>query len=259
MSYGTIDISLTSISSRMATLGATLKSLLAQDYADVHVHLYLSKEPYLLDAGVPEVPADIAALAAGSGGRLTVHYCPNVGPYRKLLPYLREHWGSSRLVVTVDDDTVYPTNWLTTMIQAYDTYGCVIAFRGHRVVVRNGKLAPYNTWMRSTVDTNPGTLIVPTGKDGVLYDTAFFPINVLNVEDALQVAPTADDLWFRWHLSLNGIHTYLINTNYRSGTFEESDYEDSLYLSFNRGGKNDSAVVALETYFQNRFGFSLSA
>jgi len=258
MNYGIIDISLTSISSRMHTLGDTLRSLLNQDYRDVRINLYLSREPYLLDEGVPHIPDDILALQREAGSRLNIAYCVNTGPYRKLLPFLREDWGTSRIVVTVDDDTIYPPHWLTTMLQAYDTYGCVIAFRGHRVAVREGNIAPYSSWMRSHVEENPGQLILPTGKDGILYDTSFFPINVLNVEDALQMAPTADDLWFRWHLSLNGINTYLINTNYRSGTFTESDYEDSLFLSFNQGGKNDVAIAALEGYFQNKFQFSMT-
>lgn len=259
MNYGTIDISLTSIRSRMPTLGATLRSLLAQDYADIRINLYLSREGYLLDEGVPDIPPDILQLQNEAGDRLNITYCVNTGPYRKLLPYLREHWGSSRIVVTVDDDTIYPPGWLTTMLRAYDTYGCVIAVRGHRIVVRDGRLLPYTGWMRSRMEENPGRMIIPTGKDGILYDTAFFPVNVLNVEDALRIAPTADDLWFRWHLSLNGINTYLISTDYRSGTFAEADYEDSLYLSFNRGGKNDVAIASLESYFQRKFGFSVGS
>ena len=42
--YGTIDISMTSMSSRMATLGQTLRSLLDQNYANLCIHLYLSRE-----------------------------------------------------------------------------------------------------------------------------------------------------------------------------------------------------------------------
>ena len=259
MSYGTIDISLTSISSRMDTVCDTLRSLLDQDYDDLQIHLQLSREPYLLDKGVPVLPDALAALQAASGRRLRIRYCRNTGPYRKLLPYLHENWGQSKLVVTADDDTIYPRYWLSTLVEAYDTYGCVIAYRGPRIKPQGGKLPPYRSWLHNPLEENPSTLILPTGKDGILYDTAFFPINVLNIEDAMRIAPTADDLWFRWHLSLNGIHTYLINLDYKAETFTETDYDSSLYLNFNRDGRNDVAVATLESYFQQRFQFSIAA
>jgi len=258
MSLGKIDISLTSISSRMATLCETLESLLAQDYGDLQIHLHLSREPYLLDKGVPELPADLIAFAKKAGRRLQIHYCPNTGPYRKLVPYLYRNWGQSKLVVTADDDTIYPPHWLATLAAAHANYGCVIAYRGHRILHKDGKMQPYHSWMRSQIEENPGAMILPTGKDGILYDTAFFPVNVLNLKAALKIAPTADDLWFRWHLALNGVQTYLINMDYKSETFTETDYESSLYLNFNRSGSNDVAIETLESYFAQQFRFSLA-
>ena len=103
---GRIDISLTTIAPRLPTLARTLESLIAQDHDDLRVHLWISEDPHLLDTGIRDLPADIASLEAGSGGRLSIERCPNWGPYRKLVPYLRRHWGRGRLVVTADDDTI---------------------------------------------------------------------------------------------------------------------------------------------------------
>jgi hypothetical protein len=253
-----IDISLTSISSRMATICQTLRSILDQDYdGELQVHLHLSPEPYLLDAGVPTLPRELQALQRERGGRLQIHECPNFGPYRKLLPYLHRNWGLSKLVVTADDDTVYPSDWLRGLVDAYLTYGCVIAARGHRIVVKDGKIAPYRSWMGNRIDENPSHFILPTGKDGILYNTAFFPVGVLNIKDAVKIAPTADDLWFRWHLAANGVQTHILNMDYRSGTFAETDYESSLYLNFNRGGANDVAIASLESYFEETSRFTI--
>ena len=253
-----IDISLTSISTRMDSLPATLRSLLEQNYPEFAVHLYLSKEAYLLDQGVPEIPKEIAKMAAASEGKLTITYCENSGPYRKLIPYLYQNWGLSKLVVTVDDDTIYPAGWLEQMVESYSKFGCVIGYRGHGIRFRNGALAPYRSWMRSKIEDNPSRLLLPTGKDGILYNTAFFPIGVLNLRDAVAVAPTTDDLWFRWHLAMNKINTHLINIDYTTNSFEENDYDSSLYLNFNVGGGNDAAVARLDTYFKDRFGFDIA-
>ncbi len=256
--YGTIDISLTSISSRISTLPQTIRSLLNQNYSDIRINLYLSKEGHLLDEGVPDLTEEMTNLQAEAGERLRISYVRNTGPYRKLLPYLWENWGLSKLVVTVDDDTIYPADWLVGLLDAYDKYGCVVGYRGHQVKLNRRGIAPYREWMRAGVSLNPSPLILPTGKDGVLYNTAFFPSSVLNLEAALQIAPTVDDLWFKWNLALNGISTYLLNTDYKSETFEETDYSSSLYLNFNRKGGNDVAVKNLETYFQKNHDFKVS-
>lgn len=170
---------------------------------------------------------------------------------------MREHWGQSKLVATADDDTLYPEDWLAQLVEAHSKYGCQIAFRGHRICVSGSKFAPYRSWMRTKVEENPGLLLLPTGKDGVLYDTAFFPIEVLNASEALRVSPTADDLWFRWHLARRGVPVYFIRTDYRD-TFDEGEYETSLYLNYNRDGKNDHSVRELNKYFINHFSFSLA-
>jgi len=251
--FGTIDISMTSMSSRMGTLPHTLRSLLAQSYGDLCINLHLSREPYLLDEGVPELSEEMRQLQDEAGDRLNVVYCPNWGPYRKLVPYLYANWGLSKLVVTVDDDTIYPADWLQGLVDAYDIYRCVIGYRGHRINVRDGRIAPYRSWMRNRIEENPSQMILPTGKDGILYNTAFFPINVLNMKDALRLAPTVDDLWFRWHLLMNKVPVSLINLDYKAGTFDETDYDSSLYLNFNQDGGNDTAIAGLQEYFQERF------
>ncbi|GIT91420.1 glycosyl transferase family 2 [Jannaschia pagri] len=257
--FGRVDVSLTTIAARLAGVARTLTSLLNQSYANLRIHLYISHDPHLLDTGITDLTPEIQGLVDGSGGRLVVHRCPNWGPYRKLLPYLRANWGQSRLVATADDDTEYPETWLETLLEAYDAHGCVIAYRGHLLSVENGAVAPYRNWMRRQIEESPSRLILPTGKDGVLYDTAFFPMGVLDIATALRIAPTVDDLWFRWHLALNHIPTHLINVDYTSGSFQESDSGGgSLYLGYNLGGGNDGAIAALEAHFRETYDFSIT-
>jgi hypothetical protein len=257
MDYGTIDISLTSISSRMATLEHTLRSILEQSYRDLRIIVHISREPYLLDEGIPEIPPNLLALQTEADGRLEFSYCRNTGPYRKLLPYLTRYWGESRLVVTADDDTLYPKYWLSQLVEAYDQFHCCIAYRGHRMVTRgDGGFKPYRSWMLSKIEENPSQLILPTGKDGILYDTAFCPENILNIDVAVQLAPTTDDLWFRWNLAMNNVPVFVLNSDYRT-SLVETDYDSSLYLNYNRAGGNDVAIVRLIDYFAQKDGFIL--
>jgi hypothetical protein len=258
--FGPVDVSLTTIRARLPTLARTLSSLLAQEHRELTVHLWISEEPHLLDAGIAELPEDIRTLVKRSRGRLVVERCPNWGPYRKLLPYLRRHWGASRLVVTADDDTIYPARWLTGLLEAWAAHGCCVAHRGHRMGVVQGEVAPYRSWMRAPIEETPALLLLPTGKDGVLYDTGWFEEGVLDVETALRIAPTVDDLWFRWHLAARGVPVHLISTDYATGSLAgaETDAADSLYLRYNLGGGNDAAIAALEAHFRARLGYGLA-
>jgi len=254
MSFPHITISLTSISGRMPALVGTLSSLSRQDYPDFLIRLYLSHGPFLLDEGVRRVPEDIAALA-GKDDRLEVRFVPNIGPYRKILPFLAETAGRRCLVATADDDTIYPADWLFGLYRAFRAHRCVVCYRGHHMRREGTRFAQYRSWMRNVVPRNPDLFNLPTGKDGVLYDTSCFDPGVLDYATALRLAPTADDLWLKWHYSAtNKIATYIIHDDYKAHTFEQSDADGGLYKAFNKDGGNDATIQNLERHFQDRFG-----
>lgn len=252
-----IHISLTSIKSRLESLPNTLRSLLNQSYSKFKVHLYLSHEPYLLDEGVSNLPLDIEKLVEENREKLCIHFTKNIGPYRKLIPILWKFWGKDIVVVTADDDTIYPSHWLSTLYESYQQFHCSVAFRGHRIVTSDGRFKPYRSWMRNKIIENPSKLILPTGKDGILYNTAMFPESVLDVQVAQRLAPTADDMWFRWNLALNDVPVFVVNTDY-TDAFDESDYDTSLYLNFNKDGGNDRVIESLDTHFSTQLKFNLA-
>lgn len=254
-----ITISLTSISSRVPALASTLRSLLRQDYPDFLIRLYLSHGPFLLDEGIRRTPEEIANLAE-EDDRLEVRFVPNIGPYRKMLPFLAETVGRRCLVATADDDTIYPSDWLSGLYQALCIHRCVVCYRGHHMRREGTRFAQYRHWMRNVVPRNPDLFNLPTGKDGVLYDTSYFNPGVLDYAAALRLAPTADDLWLKWHYSAtNKVSTYIINSNYKAHTFEQSDADGGLYRFFNKDGGNDVTIRNLEHHFKNSFGRAFAA
>ncbi len=253
-----VTISLTAIHSRLDSLPETLTSLLAQDYGDFDVSVYLSRLPHLLDEGVAGPLPDPLLQLVDAHENLSIRFSPNIGPYRKILPELATRWGHRRLIATADDDTFYPPDWLARLVEAYDRYRCVVCFRSHNISFDDGGIAPYRRWMFNPVGRNPDLLIVPTGKDGILYDTDHFHRRVLDWTTALSIVPTTDDLWLKWHTAAVGVPTFTINTDYRTETFDGADIDDSLYQNFNRGGKNDQAVEKLEAYSAQKLGFQMA-
>ena len=243
-----VIISLTAISGRLPSLHLTLASLLEQDFPDFEVRVHVSPEPFLLDDGVSEIPPECKKIIKRSG-KIKWLYTRNIGSYRKLLPVLADPLINDALIVTADDDTVYPTHWLSTLVHYYQKYHCIVSYRGHHMKKSMNGFAPYRQWMTNSIDKNPSLFLLPTGKDGVLYHTSFFDRNVLNVHRAMLLASTADDLWFKWHTAVNGIPVYIVHMDYSVNTLVTTDDNGpSLYSTFNEKGGNDKAVDALESY-----------
>ena len=253
-----VTITMTAISSRFGSLPQTIKSLLGQNYPNFKVRLYLSREPFLIDNGIGDAPpSPLTAMVQSHPDRFQISVVPNIGSYRKLIPFLIETWGQRNLVATADDDTFYPADWLQRLVRSYLRLRCVIAYRGHYMQHDGHFLTPYRSWMSCRVRRNPDIFCLPTGKDGVLYDTIFFHPSVMDYQSALQIAPTADDLWFKWHTAVGDVPVYLINPDYRAHTFPHAGFRQSLYEAFNKGGKNDEAIEKLVAYARNRLCFDL--
>jgi hypothetical protein len=258
-------IGLTSIRGREGALRRTLDALLSQklpaDGRQVQLHLFLSREPYLLDRGFDRLPGFLRRRIWRSRLRrrlrLQVHWTANLGPYRKMLPLLElltpEQKAADPLLITADDDSLYPPNWLRQLVAAQEHFGCVVAFRGRRMVIGEQGLLPYRQWLAHHPSLlKPSLLTVPTGKDGICYRLSQLDWRVIDHRLALQIAGHADDLWFKIHTLLTGTPAVLLHQSL-SQQFPELTSEGrllrenrsdkhvnpGLYLAINKKGGND--------------------
>lgn len=263
-----VVVCMTTIQSRLPQLRKVLETLHQQDHPPSAIRLHISRDPYLLDTGVPNNDPDLLALM--DLPLLQIRWVPNTGPYRKIVPFLEEHFANhltrDRLFVTVDDDTLYPEYFLSTLLAEFRKHDCVIAFRGRELKLEAARIASYATWGLGLDRADLAN--VPTGKDGVLYSTRFFTRDFVNLKDALETAPTADDLWIKWHCALNGVPSLILRpdactSDYKS--FPVVDYSkeyrgNSLYTNFNSNashGRNDASVGKLESHFERAYGYGL--
>ncbi len=250
-----VDVSLTTISGRIGRLAPVVASLLAQNPAPARVLIHLSREGYLLDEGIAALPEDLAALVDGQ--RVLVEWVPNTGPYRKILPWLGRHLGTDRWVVTADDDTIYPQGWLARLVAGRLATGAVTGWTAHPIVIRKGRVAGYARWFGAPLPEGPALHVLPIGKDGVLYSGADFPPEVMDIATAQALAPTADDLWLRWHLARVGVRAQAVGQGV--ALQEVSRGGPSLWRAYNRQGGNDAVVAALESHFAASYGWTMAA
>ncbi|GAB3991770.1 hypothetical protein [Nocardioides marmoraquaticus] len=182
-------VALTSYPPRMGRVHLTLRSLLRQSRPPGTVVLVLAEEEFPGRA----LPRKIRRLASrGVEVRWTAD---NLRSFKKLVPLLHEL--SERVVVTVDDDVVYPHAWLEELWAAHLRAPTTVwGTRGREIVVRDGRLQPYGTWPFAGPSTS-SDLTLLTGMGGILYPPGSLPTETSDVGAAMRLCPRADDVWFK--------------------------------------------------------------
>ena len=101
-----IYISLTSIKGNQASLYQTLDSISNQSIKPDKCFLYLSEESYLLDQGFQnrQVSPELHSLLSNNS-IFELKWVKNTGPYRKLLPLLKDKKDEDCVIIAIDDDT----------------------------------------------------------------------------------------------------------------------------------------------------------
>lgn len=186
-----IVVSLTTFDKRLDNVYLTIESLLQQSLKPDRVVLWVSEEEFSEN----DLPY-ILTLQRRRG--LEVLFCPrDLGPYKKFY-YAMQRFPDS-LIITVDDDTLYPHDLVDQLYRGYradpDSIPC---HRAHRIrLARDGGVLPYKQWEKPTHASEPSLLTFPTGVGGVLYAPGHLHEQVLDRSLFMKLAPGADDVWLK--------------------------------------------------------------
>ncbi len=192
-------VSLTTTRRRLPLCRLALLSLTHQSLRPDRIIVWVSRDAYLSDDGIltdttlSNAFGDIHALHE----LIEFRWTKNVGPYRKLLPMLRE-MNENDLVVTADDDIFYGREWLKKLVEAFDsTTGEAVACRVREIVFNPlGRKCSYLQWpiIKQDRTVSCDNHIVTFGGGAVLRRSMFDESDLMN-HDYVEVAPKADDLW----------------------------------------------------------------
>ena len=243
-----IIVSLTSYEERFDDLELSLYSLLVQTVKPDRIILWLSDEYNLA-----ELPYSITKYLKNG---LEIRFVKDIGSYTKCIYALKEF--SNSIVVTADDDVIYPKSWLERLYLSYIVHPEDIhVHRAHRVLVNKGKkeLLPYEDWLKHIDEESADYDNFLTGVGGVLYPPNCFKREVLREDLFLELAPNADDVWF-WIMALisnrkirvvkNHIKTLTCTNIFRQFGFTN----DRTLYSANKHGGNDKQIKNLMKYYE---------
>jgi hypothetical protein len=243
-----VTVSLTSHHQRVQTVDQVIRTLLEQTWQPDRVILYLSEE----SADLGALPSALTGLVEESAGRFDIQVVPELGPHRKYLYAMQEH--PDDIVITVDDDNLYPPDLVETLLAGYLRYPfAVSAMRCHQMAFDDsGHLLPYDQW-RWTIKGARGLspLYFATGVGGVLYPPRVLPAGCLDAGFIAERGISQDDVYLKIAELMADVPVYCLarpKLQYVEGT-----QEDGLWRLQGSQGANDRCLHVLLEYFDGLF------
>lgn len=170
-----VVISLTTLPSRLIgnEIIDTLKSINNQTYLPNAIYLGIPKTNKRLDTKYPDIPNDIKMLCT------TVDLDEDCGPVTKILAALKMESNMNTIIITIDDDVIYPNNLVEKMLEKHSQHKkCALGstgfitgkFPGYGAFIKQG-----NWWFGPKLNKTGKKVDVLCGFSGILYIRNFFP------------------------------------------------------------------------------------
>lgn len=187
-----VVVSLTTFPARIGYVHLAIKSLLNQTVKPRKIILWLAWEQFR-DVEIPDCLQELCAYG------LEIRYCEeDILAHKKYYYVMREF--PEQVIVTYDDDIIYPEDSLEKLLAMHRQYpNAIICNRGREIKMDNDTVAPYRYWkvsgrIPSGVPTY--SVMASTGA-GTLYPPHCMPEETFNIEKIRALALTADDLWMK--------------------------------------------------------------
>lgn len=239
-----IIVSLTSFPPRYKTIVPCLKSILMQTLKPDKVLVWLTAAE--MNALTPEMK---------ELSKYGVEFAlakEDLKPHKKYFYSMQEF--PNDIVITVDDDVIYPQNLIETLFRVHELYpNCVVAGRVHKIARKaDGSLFSYNHWIQNfTSSGKPRFDIISTGVGGVLYPPNCLDCRSFDVALIKKHCLGADDIWLKTMELLRGTKVvwaknkcplpYIINDSQNVAL--GADNVDKC--------KNDEYIRAMQALFKN--------
>ena len=125
--------------------------------------------------------------------------------YDKLIPVRQRYPGET--IVTFDDDKFFPRTLLEELyLASVQNPGSVIGSRGWIIPTDGTEIHYGANWVRATPGARGRNLFTPGG-NGCLYPPSSLDSTCENLDLALEICPTADDIWFWFATQRTGAPT----------------------------------------------------
>ena len=202
-----VIVSLTTYPKRMRTLPLVLESIFHQSVAPTRVILWLADNLY---TDKSRVTNDLKNFINRG---LEIRFCEDLRAHKKYYYTMKEY--PKALVITVDDDILYPEDMIEKLLATYrDHPDCIVTCRAHEMRFKDGKPVPYSQWnMLAKNCKGPSLSLCATGGAGCLYPPGCLSEHVFDKDVFSEICFYADDLWMKCMSFLNKTKVVLTEMN----------------------------------------------
>lgn len=186
-----VVVSLTSYPKRFNTIGLCLKSLILQRYKPDKIILYLGN-----DTTEGDIPLNIKRFEK-YGVEFRIDHQHNYKSHKKYFYAMQEF--PEAIIVTADDDLIYPGNWLDSMMKQHvKTPDYIVSRRVHLIRAIDGTILPYDMWIsQCRTIKKPAFELLGTSGSGKLYPPHSLCQETFNSYNFMRLCSGADDIWIK--------------------------------------------------------------
>lgn len=218
-------VSFTTYPKRISTIHKIVENMHRQTRKPDKLLLYLAEEQF------PEKERELpeTLMEQVQQGLVEIRWCRDLRSHKKYHYAMQEYPDS--LIVTVDDDLIYPDDMLQNLYHSYLAHpDCVSAMRVHLTIMdsANREIMPYSTWIKEyrAHVYKPSSQLFATSGAGTLFPPQILHPLAFNLEKMFALCPYADDIWLNVMTIINGKRTVYAANNfylkYLPGTQEET-------------------------------------
>ena len=209
-----IIICMVMIKSRINKIPKIINSLLNKKTLPDIIDISYSNESKINDDGIDQKSIDklmfeidnIKNVLNCNQTNIIFTQTENIGPYRKLIPFLKKY--DSSIIITIDDDEIFESDIVGDFLQEYKIHNCIICSSARIIDLNNlEKMSDTIEYYTQIYKTDKKFMnLLPEGYGGILYHTDMFSKDFININytkfDKLTLCN--DDLFIR-------LYTYNLN------------------------------------------------
>lgn len=228
-----VVVSLTTYPKRFSDLDLCIKSILHQTYKPDKIIIWLGSDT------ISELAEKYLSKYNKYGVEYRIDNENNYYSHKKYIYAIKE-FGDS-IIITLDDDLIYPKKTIESLIKKYRQYpNAIIARRVHEITWNGNNINSYKKWNFEcfTIRVPSNKLCATTGA-GTLFPPYIFRCEDMDYELIKEFAPTADDIWLKMMAVKNNIKVVWAGNFFQMPPEIVSDKKDALTSINVKENKND--------------------
>ena len=239
--YKDLVVSFTSFPARIDNVWQVVECMLRQTIKPDKIVLWLSKEQF------PDVNSLPETLRERIEDVFEVRFVDGDIRSHKKYYYAAKEF-RDKMVFLIDDDIYYPTDIIEKSLKVFqDNKKTVVCNYGRKITFdQSGKHLPYSAWRDDINHTDGTDLFLGTGGGTLLRFSDLYP-DITDINLALSLTPTADDIWINTMIRLANLKVIPVSNGFFLPIEEEN--KQSL-MSVNLGqSMNDQQLNAIESKY----------